>query len=228
MMNDSEIRAAQQAKEIVLEPFDPKQIQPASYDARVGAEAFSSTVKEKLDLSKTGLLVIEPGEFAMVLTREHFHLDKQHAGMLGLRSEYAKQGLLMLSGPQIDPTFDGVLKVRLVNLAPKPIALTYEAPFLTIQFFRLSSPVNKDFCGPSQGQEKITSADIQELIGMKGMTLGEVMKTLGVLAKDVATMGTNIAKLEGSVSKFGYFVVFMTLVVTVVGVLVSVLAVIHR
>jgi len=227
-MNDSEIRAAQLAKEIVLEPFDPRQVQPASYDARVGAEAFSSTVKEKLDLSKTGLLVIEPGEFAMILTREHFRLDKQHAGMLGLRSEYAKQGLLMLSGPQIDPTFDGVLKVRLVNLAPKPIALTYEAPFLTIQFFRLSSPVNKDFCGPSQRQEKITSADIQELIGMNGMTLGEVMKSLGALAGQVGALGINVAKLEGTVSKLGFFVGFMTLVVTVVGALVAILAAIHR
>jgi dCTP deaminase len=228
MLNDSDIRAALQAKEIVLEPFDPQQLQSASYDARVGAEAFSSTVKEKLDLSKTGLLVIEPGEFAMILTREHFRLDKQHAGMLGLRSEYAKQGLLMLSGPQIDPTFDGVLKVRLINLAPKPIALTYEAPFLTIQFFRLSSPVNKEYLGPSQGQEKITSADIQELIGMKGMTLGEVMKSLGALAQEVAALGKTVAKLEGSVSKFGLFMgVFMglmTLVVTIVGIIVA----IHR
>jgi dCTP deaminase len=225
MMNDSEICTALQAKEIVLEPFDPQQVQPASYDARVGAEAFSSTVKEKVDLSKTGLLVIEPGEFAMIVTREHFRLNKQHAGMLGLRSEFAKQGLLMLSGPQIDPTFDGVLKVRLVNLAPKPIALTYEAPFLTIQFFRLSSPVNKEYCGPSQGQEKITSSDIQELIGMKGMTLGEVMKSLSALAQQVATLGTNVAKLEGTVSKFGLFmglyIGLMTLAVTVVGILVA-------
>lgn len=220
-MNDSEIRAAVQAKEIVLEPFDPQQVQPASYDARVGVEAFSSTVKEKLDLNKTGLLVIEPGEFAMVLTRERFRLDKQHAGLLGLRSEFARQGLLMLSGPQIDPTFDGMLKVRLVNLAPKPIALTYEAPFLTVEFFRLSSPVNKEYCGPSQGQERITSGDVQELIGMKGMTLGEVMKTLGVLAKDISAMGTNVAKLEGSVSKVGYLMAFMTLVVTVVGILLA-------
>jgi dCTP deaminase len=228
MMNDSEIRAAQQAQEIVLEPFDPKQVQPASYDARVGAEAFNSTVKEKLDLSKTGLLIIEPGEFAMILTREHFRLDKQHAGMLGLRSEYAKQGLLMLSGPQIDPTFDGVLKVRLMNLAPKPIALIYEAPFLTIQFFRLSSPVNREYRGLSQGQEKITSADIQELIGMKGMTLGEVMKSLGTLVEQVTTLGNNVAKLEGTVSKFslfmGLYIGLMTLAATIYGIFVA----IHR
>jgi dCTP deaminase len=224
MMTDSEILAAEKAQEIALEPFDPQQVQPASYDARVGAEAFSSTVKEKLDLSKTGLLVIEPGEFAMILTREHFRLDKRHAGMIGLRSEFAKQGLLMLSGPQIDPTFDGVLKVRLVNLAPKPIALTYEAPFLTIQFFRLSSPVNKEYSGPSRGQEKITSADIQELIGMKGMTLGEVMKTLSALAKTVEALGINVAKLEGSVSKVLYLTAAMTLFVAIVGILV----VVHR
>ena len=105
----------------------------------------------------------------------------------------------MLSGPQIDPTFCGILTVRVINLAPKPIALPYEAPFLTIQFFRLSSPVSKRYCGTRQGQGGISSKDIQELVETEGLTLGQVMKTLGALARDVSELKGSISRLAWSI-----------------------------
>jgi dCTP deaminase len=196
MMSDTEIRSAISDREIVLNPFCPDRLEPASYDARVGTWAFSSSLREKIRLSEKGLLVIEPGEFAVLETRERITLSNRVAGQLGLRSEYAKQGLLMHSGPQIDPTFEGILKVRLVNLAPKKIALTYEAPFLTIQFFRLASPVSRTYAGPSQKQEGVGGADIQDLVEMEGMTLGQVMKTLAALAKDVSELRGSVSRLS--------------------------------
>src|ERR1022692_3880490 len=138
MMTDDQIRAAVQNGEIVLDPFDPAAVEPASYDVRVGNWAFVSSSREKIDLSRKGVVIIDPGEFAVLESRERVGLDKQTAGQLGLSSEYARRGLLMLSGPQIDPGFKGILVVRMINLAPKPVALAYEAPFLTVQFFRLS------------------------------------------------------------------------------------------
>ena len=121
----------------------------------------------------------------------------------------------MLSGPQIDPTFDGILKVRLVNLAPKPIALAYEAPFLTIQFFRLASPVSREYDGPSQRQHGITGMDIQELVDMEGMTLGQVMKTLTSLARDVAELRGSITRLSWSVP------IIVGIGMTIVGIIVA-------
>ncbi|MFZ0914411.1 MAG: dCTP deaminase [Candidatus Korobacteraceae bacterium] len=199
MMSDTQIQAALSASEISIEPFDPDKLEPASYDSRVGVWAFSSSSKEKLNLSEKGVLIIEPGEFAVLETREKLTLNNQTAGQLGLRSEYAQRGLLMLSGPQIDPGFDGILTVRVVNLAPKPIALPFEAPFLTIQFFRLSRPVTKPYSGPRQHQTGISARDIQELVETEGMTLGQVMKTLGALARDVAELRGSVGRLSWSV-----------------------------
>jgi len=198
MMTDHEIRSAIEKREIVLDPFDASKIEPASYDARVGMWAFASSFREKLNLSEKGMLVIEAGEFAVLECRERIELDNRTAAQLGLRSEYARRGLLMLSGPQIDPGFRGALVVRVINLAPKPIALPYEAPFLTLQFFRLSTPVSKPYSGPQQGQSGIGSRDIQELVEAEGLTLGQMMKTLSALAKDVS-------ELRGSVSKLTWF-----------------------
>src|SRR5437899_3155724 len=134
-MTDDQIRAAVEAKEIVLEPFDPSKVEPASYDIRVGNRAFSSKSKDIEILSEKILLTLEPGEFAVIECREHVRLDAQHAAMLGLRSEYAQRGLLLLSGPQIDPGWGGIIVVRVVNLAPRTITLLYQDPFLTAQFF---------------------------------------------------------------------------------------------
>lgn len=199
MMTDQEIRDAISKREIVLNPLDESKIEPASYDARVGVWAFASSLREKLNLSVKGMLVVEPGEFAVLECRERIELDNRTAAQLGLRSEYARRGLLMLSGPQIDPGFKGTLVVRVINLAPKPIAMPFEAPFLTLQFFRLSSPVSKVYSGPQQGQAGITTRDIQELVEAEGLTLGQITKTLGALAKDVS-------ELRGSVAKLTWFI----------------------
>ncbi len=214
MMTDEQIHAAVQNREIILDPFDPNQVEPASYDIRVGNWAFTSSSKEKLNLSEKGVVIVEPGEFAVVESRERVELDRRTAAQLGLRSEFARRGLLVLSGPQIDPGFKGVLVVRLINLAPKRIALGYETPFLTAQFFRLSTPVAKPYSGPQQGQPGITGKDIQELTETESLTLGQVIKTLSTLARDVA-------KLEGSVSKLVWSMpVIVGLGLTIIGIIV--------
>ncbi|MGO9095846.1 MAG: dCTP deaminase domain-containing protein [Bryobacteraceae bacterium] len=199
MMTDEQIRAAVDAKEILLDPFDPDRVEPASYDVRIGNRAFASSSKDIVNLSERGVLIIEPGEFAVLESRERIELDRSTAAQLGLRSEYARRGLLMLSGPQIDPGFGGILVVRVVNLAPKRVALPYEAPFLTVQFFRLSRPSQKAYSGPQQHQTGITAKDIQELTETEGLTLGQVMKTLSALATDVA-------ELKGSVGRLAWLI----------------------
>jgi len=215
-MTDGEILAARESKDIILDPFDPDRLEPASYDIRVGTWAFTSSVKEKLDLSRKGVLIIDAGEFAVLEARERIELSPIVAGQLGLRSEYARRGLLMLSGPQVDPTFRGILVVRLVNLSPKPIALSYEAPFLTVQFFRLNKPVENSYNGPQQGQTGISSRDMQELAETEGLTLGQVIKTLSTLAMEVA-------ELKGSVNRLVWLVPFIVAFgIAVIGVLVTV------
>jgi hypothetical protein len=83
MMTDHEIRAAIDNRQIVLDPPDLARIEPASYDARVGRWAFASSSKEKIDLSQKGVLVIEPGEFAVLETKEYMELDSQTAANWG-------------------------------------------------------------------------------------------------------------------------------------------------
>lgn len=195
MLTDAQIREAIEAGELTLDPFDDASLQPASYDLRVGKAAFASSSKERVDIANRGVVIIEPGEFAVVETRERVDAGPRLAIQLGLRSEFARKGLLLLSGPQVDPGFHGVLVVRVVNLAPQAIALAYESPFLTAQFFLLSHPVAEPYSGARQGQTGITPTDVQELSQTEGQTLGEMLKTLTSLARDVAELRGSVGRL---------------------------------
>ncbi len=206
MLTDAEIRDAISRGELAIEPLADPSLQAASYDCSVGKYAYSSTSTERIDVGVKGLLVIDPGEFVVVETLERVSCGPQVAAQLGLRSEFARQGLLLLSGPQIDPGFSGILVVRLVNLAPVKVTLQFGAPFLTLQFFALTRPVERPYDGVRQRQEGITPRDIQELAQTEGLTLGQVVKTLGVLAHDVGELKTSVGRLEGSVSRLSWLV----------------------
>ncbi len=206
MLTDAEVRDAMTSGGLVIEPFAPDCLQPASYDFRVGDQAFLSGTDAIADVANKGLVIIEPGEFAVIATREKIKCGSQFAAQLGLDSKYGRQGLVLLSGPQIDPGFEGVLIVRVTNLAPRRITLTHETPFLTVQFFRLSRPVEKPYVGSRQGQTGLGSSDIEELTHPDSPTLGGMVKSLSALATDVGALNTTVARLEGSMSRLSWVI----------------------
>jgi dCTP deaminase len=206
MLTDTEIREALVPGELAIDPFAEGCLQSASYDFRVGGQAFLSGTDEITDVSNKGLVIIEPGEFAVIATRERVSCGPQYAAQLGLDSKYARQGLVLLSGPQIDPGFDGVLIVRVTNLSPRRVTLTHEAPFLTVQFFRLNQPVAHPYRGSRQGQTGLGTNDIEELTHPDSPTLGGMVKSLSVLASDVGELTTSVARLEGSMSRLSWVI----------------------
>lgn len=196
MMSDAEIRAAIGEGLLAIEPMDERSLEPASYDMRIGDEAYLSDSAAKVDLAARGLVAIEPGESAVVATRERIRCGPQVAAQIGLASLYARQGLVLLSGPQVDPGFDGVLVVRLANTAPRRVSLAYEAPFLTVQFFKLSRPVDRPYRGERQGQKGITPRDIEDLHNPTGPTLGGIWRALTQLTKEVGGVKEDVAGLK--------------------------------
>ena len=206
MLTDGEIREAIDAGGIDIEPFVDDCLQAASYDFRVGNQAYVSGNEEVSDVANKGLVIIEPGEFAMITTLETVRCGSQYAAQLGLDSRYARQGLVLLSGPQIDPGFHGVLIVRVTNLSPRRVTLTHEAPFLTVQFFRLAREVAKPYVGSRQGQTGLGPSDIEELTHPDSPTLGGMVKSLSALAEDVGGLNTSVARLEGSMSRLSWVI----------------------
>lgn len=192
LLTDEDIKEAVDSGLLGIDPFDIECLEPASYDLRVGREAYISGTDSKVDVASKGLVILDAGEFAVLTTRETVTCSSQVAGQLGLCSPYANQGLTLLSGPQIDPGFTGVLVVRVTNLSPRRVTLAYEGPFLTTQFFKLSRPVERPYAGSRQGQTGLSARDIEALSSPDSPTFGGMVKSLTALAADMRDLKTSV------------------------------------
>jgi dCTP deaminase len=153
---DEDIKKAVKSGEIELSDFSEKCLQPASYDLRVGEEGFTLSAGRVISIQNEGVLEIQPGDFALVMTHEKLRLPTNMLGRFGLRSAYARMGLLATAGPQVDPGFEGKLVIGIVNFSSRSIKLPYLIPFCTLELQRLQSSASAPYRGPYQGQEHLT------------------------------------------------------------------------
>jgi deoxycytidine triphosphate deaminase len=159
---------------------------------RLGNEAITSTHREKINPAEKGLLTIPAGDFALVSTLEQVELPSNLAGHIGLRSQYARRGLVLLSGPQIDPGFRGVLVLGVTNLSPRDIVIAHGERFCTVEFYQLSEPVLAPYRGEYQGQVGISASDLETLVEAQGMTFGQVLTTLNSLGASVKSLSDSV------------------------------------
>lgn len=192
LMTDEMIRSAIQGGMLQIDNFSDSHLQPASYDARLGEEAITSSQREKINPAKKGLLTIPAGDFALVTTHERFEMPADIAGHIGLRSHYSKKGLALLSGPQIDPGFKGFLVIGLSNLSPRDVTIPYKERFCTIEFYKLAEKVTVTYGGEYQNQTGISPQDLENLVEAQGMTFGQVIKLLGELSLNVKSLSDSV------------------------------------
>jgi len=160
---DEEIKKAVKDGEMELSDFSEKCLQPASYDMRVGEEGFTLSAGRVISIQNEGVLEIQPGDFALVMTHEKLRLPTNMLGRFGLRSEYARTGLLATAGPQVDPGFEGKLVIGIVNFSSQSIKLPYLKRFCTLELQWLRCSASAPYAGPYQGQEHLTDEIISRI-----------------------------------------------------------------
>lgn len=168
ILSDRDIRSEIDQGRIVIDPFDPKMIQPSSIDVRIDSQfrVFQNhryqviDVKQQMD-DLTDLIhvqgeepfVLHPGEFVLGSTMEWVNLPPDLAGRLEGKSSLGRLGLVTHSTAGfIDPSFQGHLTLELSNLANLPITLYPGMPIGQIAFFRLTSAATSGY-----GSDKLRS-----------------------------------------------------------------------
>lgn len=211
-MTDTQIREAIGTQEIAIEPLADEQLQPASYDLRLGDRAIVTKsldiekmrhrVEEdsapEMDVAAEGSLSIPAGSFALVVTKERIRLSTQHAGHLGLRSYFARKGLLLLAGLQVDPGFDGYIVLGLANLSPRSVHLSHEEPIATLEIHRLSHPAAVPYAGVYAGQQTtptIPRADADYLRTIETLSVSDLTRALLGLSDSVSTLSRDVQKI---------------------------------
>jgi dCTP deaminase len=126
------------AGRIVIEPFAPAQVGPASIDLHLGdeirvwgggpdvvdvtedADYRAITRVQKLD----GRYVLKPGETIHAITRERITLPGDVAGWLEGRSRYARLGLMIhVTSGFVAPGVASRQVLEMANVAARPLAI---------------------------------------------------------------------------------------------------------
>src|SRR5438105_1417418 len=206
ILTDHQIKEACGKGDLKIEPFENRQLQPASYDLRVGEQGITTSSKKKIDVKADGFLVVHPGDFAVVLVHEEIALGSQYSARFGLRSKYARRGLVATTGLQVDPGYQGKLIVGITNLTPRPITLPYKDDFLSIEFHRLEVPASKPYSGPYQGRKELGPEEIAFIMESEGMALSDVLTTLRSLSANVGTLTSDVTALTNEMKHYKWVV----------------------
>ena len=199
ILNDALIRETIEQRIIKVEPFDPGCIQPASYDFRVGKEGLTAEGREKIDIERKGLMILEAGDFGVISSLEKVEMPADHAARIGIRSYYSRQGLFAATGPQVDPGFRGRLFVTVINLSPNPITLPYKEKFLTLEFHKLNEPAENPYSGEFQDKLTMTDREVQNVIDRKGMAFSEMIRSINAMNMSISQLTTDVRSLKWSI-----------------------------
>jgi dCTP deaminase len=176
-LSDTEIRAAVEAGDVSIAPFDEDLLQPASYDLRIGRNA--ATVPKngdpRVNLEEERVLFVPGYAPAVIWTMEEISIPLNMVGHFGVKSGLARRGLHASIGMQIDPGFVGPLSVTLMNLTPNAVALNYGDTFLTLELERLNVKASRGYAGEYQNRKTFTAQDLEAVMGFKGHALSDVV-----------------------------------------------------
>ena len=168
VLSDKTIKEYLEKGNILIDPLDEKDIQPASVDLHIdngilvfknSSEPFIDLRKElpnlteKIEIQKEEPFMLHPGEFVLASTIERIKLGTNVVGRLEGKSSLGRVGLLIHStAGYVDPGWDGLLTLELTNVAKLPITLYYGMRIGQISFLSLSSEAENPY-----GSSKLSS-----------------------------------------------------------------------
>jgi dCTP deaminase len=162
IVSDSSLRRLLASGEIVVEPLEDYQLQPASIDLRLGDHFLkidensveSITLDQPLSYLeiKREQIVIPPQSFLLAVTREFIRLPADITAFVEGRSSIGRIGLFIQNAGWVDPGFAGTITLELFNANRLPIRLDAGRRICQIVFARMDSPASHPYAGKYQNQ----------------------------------------------------------------------------
>ena len=197
MLAGHQIASLVEEGELGIEPFDPKLVQPASYDLRLNPKMLASPLSPDL-LGRIVMLdekspsyEIQPGQMVGVLSMERMRFPVYIAARFGIRSDFARKGINAFGGLQLDPGWEGRLILNLLNVGPEPIPITMHEPLFSVEFQRLEEPT-VGYKGPHQNQDDFSPDQVEYILSAHTTSLAEIptfrrqIAQLSVLIEELA------------------------------------------
>ncbi|MCS6962097.1 MAG: dCTP deaminase [Deltaproteobacteria bacterium] len=121
-----------------ISPFISEQVNPASYDVRVGNHFICPT--RTPDEVVSDHFTLYPGEVTLATTIETVCMPRNVCGLILLKSSLGRLWLNHSLSGWIDPGFRGQLTLEFQNIGPVPRTLRAGSRVAQIVFFELTEP----------------------------------------------------------------------------------------
>lgn len=150
----------------LIEPYDPDRVKRGAYELSVGGEAYiTSNTGEKTRLGDGERVIIPPGQFGLLVTKETVAVPSDSMAFLSIKSTTKLQGLVNVSGFHVDPGYKNTLKFAVYNAGPQSILLDQDQPMFLIWYAKFDQVTN-DLYEPRPGLSRhITAEDVKRIAG---------------------------------------------------------------
>lgn len=141
LLNSADIMAYIKATSLIY-PFDEACLQGASYDVKVFGEVVywdKDGIKQSVQLkSKEDYFELCPNSIAFVTIEPTFRIPDYLALRFNLKITHIYKGLLLGTGPLVDPGFVGKLSIPLHNLTANTYRFNAFDQLITMEFTKMS------------------------------------------------------------------------------------------
>lgn len=134
----------------IIENYDLQCLGPATYNMRLGGRVLSWNNGQKEDylLDETDdknknirrILTLRPNSLTFVTTIEKFHLPKDIIARFNLKSKFIHKGLLLGTGPIVDPELHANLLIPLHNFSSNDIDIEFGEEIISVEFTKTLNP----------------------------------------------------------------------------------------
>lgn len=169
ILSDKSILELNPPDEEIIQPFNKENVQPASYDLRLGMSFLipteqSITMDKPIEYNRSygDYYILKPNEFVLATTKEYIKLPNDIAGFVQGRSSIGRMGLFVQNAGFVDPGFEGELTLELYNASPSPILLDVGRRIAQLVFIKLDKPCSKPYNGKYLGQTRATGSKINQ------------------------------------------------------------------
>jgi deoxycytidine triphosphate deaminase len=130
----------------MVHPFHPKKLKPASYSIPLLGKAifwdWETGKRRSVDVSAEEEFELQPNSIAFVTLEPTLRVPDYIALRFNLRVTNVYRGLLLGTGPLVDPGFTGRLSIPLHNLTTNPYWFRGGEDLISMEFTKLSTAVN--------------------------------------------------------------------------------------
>ncbi len=205
ILSGKDILALQNKDNDFISPFLEQNIQPASYDLRLGRVVKAGS--RKIDDNEKRIS-IEPNNWALVKSMECLKLPNNICARYGIVSSIARQGIIHFGGPQIDPGYCGCLFTAIFNPTLETVIIDLDNDFFTIEFSELKN-ASDGYNGRYQGQRDFPSDELQRMMNMKTKDLAHVITTVDRLEEGMISLKEDVHAIRASMdSAKSFFAAF--------------------